>query len=358
MFFSHALFFCIKIEDLPNIFAMVNFQKVKKKGLSALLIILIIATLSLTVGMKSAKDSDYVYLGGFPAGFDIETVGATVIGFCDVVTDEGVISPSKDAGIRTGDIILSLGNVSVNGVKDIETAINMNNGKTIVAKIKRDSQTILKEVEVVKDVAGRQKLGLFVRDGISGIGTMTFITKDGDFMALGHQVCNQSGNILKISGGKIYRCSIFGVNKGERGRAGELKGMFINDCEIGSIKTNNEQGILGKIDNFDVSKLNKVEIGTAEIGKASIITCVDGIMPKEFSIQIVKVDDLSRKTKNYVIKVTDESLLNIAGGIVQGMSGSPIMQNGKIVGAVTHVFINDPTRGYGISIDNMLALTE
>ncbi len=337
---------------------MVNFKKLKNAVLKAILLVVIVATLSINLGMKSKNDNKFVYLGGFPAGFDIQTVGATVIGLSDVVTCDGVFSPAKEAGIKTGDVILSLGSVNVNNVKDIETALKTNNGKTIVAKIRRENETVIKELEPAKDVGGKLKLGLFVRDGLSGIGTMTFITENGSFMALGHQVCNLNGSRLEIFGGRIFRCSIFGVNKGERGKAGELKGMFINDCQIGDVISNNEQGILGKIENFDISKLHKVEVGVAKVGDASIITCVDGIMPKEYSISIVKVDDLSKKTKNYVIKVTDERLLEVAGGIVQGMSGSPIMQNGKIVGAVTHVFINDPTRGYGISIDNMLALAE
>ena len=192
-----------------------------------------------------------------------------------------------------------------------------------------------------------------------GIGTLSFITGDGTFMALGHPVCEDDGKTCDIVGGKISLCSVYGVTKGERGKAGELKGIIIEDKPIGNITGNYKQGIKGKVtDDFDLSKLDKVQTGEGRIGKAEIITCIDGIRRDSFSVSIVKAEFSGKEDKNFVIKVTDKRLIDYSGGIVQGMSGSPIVQDGKLVGAVTHVFINDPTRGYGISIDNMLGVAE
>ena len=161
---------------------------------------------------------------------------------------------------------------------------------------------------------------------------------------------------MNVDKGNIYQCSIVNVVKGERGRAGELKGLFLNDKCIAAADTNCATGVYGNFNrDYDTSSLRSISIGeNVQPGKASIYTTVDGVKPKEYSVSIVKVDSRNKQNKNYVIKITDKDLLEQTGGIVQGMSGSPIIQGGKLVGAVTHVFLNDPTRGYGISIMNML----
>lgn len=162
--------------------------------------------------------------------------------------------------------------------------------------------------------------------------------------------------MLEAGDGNIFRCSIVGVVRGERGRAGELKGLFLNENRVAKADKNCESGIYGNFGKeYDCSGLKTVPIGDeAKPGAASILTTVDGVAPKEYEIGIVKVDAGNRQNKNFVIKITDDELLAQTGGIVQGMSGSPIMQDGKLIGAVTHVFLNDPTRGYGIAISNML----
>ena len=153
----------------------------------------------------------------------------------------------------------------------------------------------------------------------------------------------------------MFNCEITGFIKGERGRAGELRGTFDRRRKIASLDKNLNSGVYGDIcDNENLSNLREIELGNAKMGDASIYTTINGTCPKEYSISIIKVDTISRDTKNFVIRITDQRLLELTGGIVQGMSGSPIVQNGKLVGAVTHVFINDPTRGFGISIDNMI----
>ena len=172
-------------------------------------------------------------------------------------------------------------------------------------------------------------------------------------------MCDENKNSLGIADAKVYLCSVIGVNRGMRGKAGELRGLFMNDTSLGNAEKVCSTGLYGIFDkNYDFSHCKLAEIAPlseATIGKAVIYSTVDGTCPQEYEINIVKVDAGNRENKNFVIKVTDERLIEETGGIVQGMSGSPILQEGKLIGAVTHVFLNDPTRGYGIGIENMLA---
>ncbi len=300
---------------------------------------------------RAENFDDKLYLGGMPAGFSIQTRGANIVGLCDVVTVDGVKSPSKDAGIQVGDVILSIDGVDINCAKDIENAIN-NKNDTIIT-IERAGENIIKKVIPAKDMGGSYKLGVFVKDDVCGIGTITFI-KGNSFASLGHPVINEDGNVAKIVAGNIFKCNVSGCVKGERGKPGELKGVFLKTNAIGTIDKNTDRGVYGKISNdFDKSNLIEIESGEAVMGDAIIYTTVKGNKPEKYDISIIKIDN-ENDNKNFVIKITDKRLLNCTNGIVQGMSGSPIVQNNKLVGAVTHVFINDPTRGFGISIDNML----
>ena len=175
---------------------------------------------------------------------------------------------------------------------------------------------------------------------------------------MGHAVCDESRVSFALADATVYRCSIVGINRGERGRAGELRGIVLSDDPIASADKVCETGLYGTFaDKYDYSALQTVEIAPlsqATIGEAVIYSTVDGVEPRAYEVAIAKVDAGNRSNKNFVIKVTDEDLLRESGGIVQGMSGSPIVQNGKLIGAVTHVFLNDPTRGYGIGIEKML----
>ena len=194
---------------------------------------------------------------------------------------------------------------------------------------------------------------MFIKDDINGIGTITFI-KGNKFASLGHPIVSEEGENLEILTGNLYNCSISGCIKGEKGKAGELRGVFIKNNPIATINKNLNTGVFGCLnDNFDKSLLKEIEIGDAKIGDAKIYSTIDNGNPKYYSISIVKIDcDIN--SKNFVIKINDEELLSKTNGIVHGMSGSPIILNDRLVGAVTHVFINDPTRGFGLSIDKML----
>lgn len=296
----------------------------------------------------------YLYLGGFTAGFDIDTEGVTVVGVADVITDEKRISPARESGIKVGDVILRMNDKICNRASDIQEVLNNYKEGYIVTVIKRDGAEMSLDVFPEKDMSGRYKLGVFLRDGLSGIGTVTYIKENGEFASLGHSVCSQNGKPCQVIGGKVYKCEIIGVNKGRYKRAGELKGVFVGEKPIGSVSANCPVGLYGKLCDFKGENFIKAEVGEAKIGKAKIYSCVNGLEVNNYDIEIAKVDLSEAEGKNLVIKITDKSLISITGGIVQGMSGSPIVQNGKIVGAVTHVFLNDATRGFGVAIDKML----
>lgn len=340
---------------MPTIIVMFGkiIKKVPLKRIIVVFVALILISLNPTVKVNAATEN--IYLGGYAAGFTITTKGAEVLGLSEVVTESGVVSPAKDAEIFENDLILNISGIDTNTLEDLEKVLDNCAGKTLIVTIKRGNEIIKKEITPVKDLSGKYKLGLYIRDKLSGIGTITFIKENGVVMALGHPVCNENNNVLEIVGGELYKCSIYGVEKGERGKAGELRGMFISDNKIGSICKNLPVGISGIIDkSYDLSSLKKIQTGEAHSGSATIWTTIDGVTPSEYDVSIIKVDKHSKDNRNFVIKVTDKNLIEESGGIVQGMSGSPIVQDNKIVGAITHVFLNDPTRGFGISISNMM----
>ena len=332
-------------------------HKLKNKVLLFLSVVLLFFACAGTAFGVSAQATE-VYIGGMPAGFTLGLGGAQIVGVCEVLTEDGTKCPAREAGLAVGDIILCLNGIKVTTAADIDRILADGTGEAAVT-VKRGEEKLEKQIEPAQDLAsGRRKLGVLIRDSISGIGTVTYIEKDSlRFGSLGHAVADESGNLMRVDKGNIFQCSIVSVVKGERGRAGELKGLFLNDKNIAVADKNCETGIYGNIHSGSdfVRALKKIEVGgMAQPGKASIYATVDGIAPKEYSISIVKADAGNRQNKNYVIKITDKELLEQTGGIVQGMSGSPIVQDGKLVGAVTHVFLNDPMRGYGICINNML----
>ncbi len=322
-------------------------MKLKLKLLSFFIALLVLFSYS---NIKPVYAENSVYLGGMTAGFSLYTNGGEILGVCDVITDKGLISPAKEIGLVEGDVILKINDYEINNALDIDNAIR--NGGNLIIEYKHCGQKIIKQIKAAKDINGHYKLGVFIRDSINGIGTITFINGK-RFASLGHPVVDENGSEIAISGGNLYKCSISSCSKGERGKVGELKGAFIKTNPIAKIEKNLDCGVYGDITKaYDTSNLTKINIGSASMGDAYIYSTIDGNTPKKYSISIVKVDN--NGNKNFVIKITDKSLLEKTGGIIQGMSGSPIVQNNKLVGAITHVFINDPTRGFGIKIDNML----
>lgn len=332
-----------------------------KKVLKILILFVAIFAFTIPFASNSAlAEENYLYLGGFPAGFVLNTKTVEVIGVCEVITEDGIRSPAREAGIKTGDIIDKINGEEVNASSDINNLLSKEYKKYEI-EILRGDETLKLAVEPAKEMTtGGKRLGVLVKDSINGIGTVTYIDgKNKKFASLGHPVSDSNNNLIEINGGTIYGSLIYDVKKGVRGTPGELRGAFENGVVIGKAKINCSCGVYGDLsDSFDCSKLlkiSKANIDEVQIGSAYIYTTIYGTDADKYRISIVKVDKGNKENRNFVIKIDDDRLIEKTGGIVQGMSGSPIVQNGKLIGAVTHVFVNDPTRGYGIGIDNMLS---
>ena len=310
--------------------------------------------------VKSSAEAREAYIGGMPAGFTLSAGGVQIIGICDVITEEGAsLSPASQAGLRAGDIIQKAAGIQVESVADLNELLAANGSRETVLTVKRGEKTQEIRLQPKKDKQGKYKIGVLIRDSISGVGTVTYIDKaTRRFGALGHAVLGDDKKEMKISENKVYQCSIVGVTKGVRGRAGELRGMFLMNEGVGEADKLCESGIYGTISvKYDLNGFQTLPVGEIDDvkpGKAYIYSTVSGVLPKKYTVDIVKVDKNNKHNKNFVVKITDRDLIEETGGIVQGMSGSPIIQNDKIVGAITHVFLNDPTRGYGIDINTMM----
>jgi stage IV sporulation protein B len=309
----------------------------------------------------------YVIPGGVPIGVKIDTKGLMVIALSEFRTPENkVISPSGAAGIAVGDYIIEVDGSKLKTAEELMSETNNCEGKQITMLIKRGSETITIKVKPEKcEKDGRYKIGLWVRDSITGIGMMTFYdSKTNKFAALGHPITDlDTHDIISVGDGEINKASIISVRKGLKGSPGELKGIFLNeDKPLGKIEKNTNCGIFGEIYTSSELKSKKMKIGLRneiKLGNAKVLTTIDGDTPKLYDIKIEKLYSQNEPgPKSMVIRITDEDLLNKTGGILQGMSGSPIIQNNKIIGAVTHVLVNKPDTGYGVYIEWMLQNTD
>ncbi|MDP4179188.1 MAG: SpoIVB peptidase [Bacillota bacterium] len=318
-----------------------------------------------TVDMKTIPSDIMLYPGGQPVGVKLNTKGVLIVALSDIETQSGkVASPAANSGLQIGDSIISINNQSINSAEELVSVINSSQGKESEILIERKGEKIQRKVQPVKcSLDNNYKIGLWVRDSTAGVGTLTFYDANSKkFAALGHPITDvDTGTILSVNYGQIVKSSIISVKKGIKGTPGELKGIFVDeDNMVGQIYTNTECGIFGKsnipLKNDVINKPLKIALrNEIKEGNAKILTTIDGESPKLYNIQIQKL--LSQNEpgpKSMIIKITDPILLEKTGGIVQGMSGSPIIQNDKIVGAVTHVLINKPDQGYGIYIEWMI----
>ena len=310
------------------------------------------------VTMKILPEEE-VYAGGVPIGLTVYLDGAMVISASSVDVEN--MKVSQNSYLKNGDVIKKIDGQEINDINDISNVLEkVNNEKTCV-EIERNGIIKSLNLPLLKDKDGKVKLGIWVKDDISGIGTLTFVRKsDYGYGALGHPVTNgKSENSLEIKDGKIYNCSLVGINKGRENDPGELKCVFVQRNDIGSIDKNTKFGIFGKLsENASIIDQNlSYKLGgrlSVRPGSAKIISAVSGIR-EEYDIEIIKANFQSKSSdKSMVFRVKDKRLIALTGGIVQGMSGSPIVQDGKIIGAVTHVFLNDSSKGYGIYTDFML----
>ncbi len=300
-----------------------------------------------------------VYIGGNPIGMKIKSNGAVVVS--DSVVDFENSNLNKNNFFKNGDIILRINNQPVSTLNDIDTILDEVEDENVVVDYKRDNKDYSKEISLIKNSEGKYKLGVWVRDDFSGIGTLTFVKKDNfEFAALGHSITNgKNENVIDIVDGQIYNCSLVGINKGYRNNPGELKCVFVQKNQEGNIIKNTKFGIYGFLnDSKNLIDTNvTANIGgrlSVKPGSAKIISSISGIR-EEYDIEIIKANYQAQSDdKSIIFRVKDKRLLELTGGIVKGMSGSPIMQNGKIIGAVTHVFLSDPTKGYAVYSDWML----
>lgn len=299
----------------------------------------------------------YVKPSGDAIGISIHTHGVLVVGNGTLVDVYGrKCKPSEQAGIKSGDIIISVNGVDVNSSADMQETINKSSGQ-IELIVERDSKRIVIKVTPIVSDDGQLRIGTWIRDSTVGIGTLSFVNeKENTCAALGHAIIDSDTNtIIKVGYGEMRQATIVGVKKGLSGYPGELLGNFTSSSElIGSIEFNGEFGIYGKInpDNYFYESKELMPVAfpdEAEKGDATILSTIDGNSIEAYSCKIIKLTNQTEPTsKGMVIEITDDRLLEKTGGIVQGMSGSPVIQNGMLVGVITHVFINDPSRGYAI----------
>ncbi len=307
-----------------------------------------------------------LYVGGDVMGFSLNGDGVVILGFSNVETELGKVNTLKNSDIKKGDIIKKIEGESVNSVADICRIVNIedNKNRELTTEIKRNDELIeTKILNALDKNSGLYKLGLWVKDDVSGIGTLTYIRKDNNrFGALGHSICDSdTKTVYNIDGGDMYPCTVIGLKRGSKGKPGELKGLFMQgkSNKRGLVDKNSEYGVFGVVcdEKLQYKKESMLAGGRlfAKPGKAYIRSSIDGDLVKDYEIEIVKTNyQSSSNEKSMVIRVTDKELLEKTGGIVQGMSGSPIIQNNRVIGAVTHVFINDPTKGFGIYLDWMI----
>ncbi len=297
---------------------------------------------------------------GTPFGIKLFTSGPMVINISEVRTEIGASSPAQEAGIKKSDTITYLNGNPITTNEALAEAVEKSEGKTMKVTIMRNNSSLDFNVTPVKSIDDKKyKIGMWVRDSSGGIGTITFYdSKNGTFSGLGHGICDvDTGEILPLEHGEIMDASINGITRGIQGKPGELKGSFVGEKPIGELSANLQTGIYGKIKNIstDIPPKKIAMKQQVKTGPAKILTTISGKKPKYYDINIESINyNENNPTKNILISITDNELLEKSGGIVQGMSGSPIIQNGMLIGAVTHVFINDPKKGYAIFSETML----
>ena len=306
--------------------------------------------------IPAAKEGDMLIAGGIPFGVKLHTDGVLVVNVCDVRCGTAGKRPAMDAGLKKGDIILEINGAPVSRNNDISSAVESSGGDEIELLIERAGKRQTVSLLPARSRTDKKfKAGLWVRDSSAGIGTVTFYDrKNGIFAGLGHAVCDvDTGEVLPISGGDAVNAAIKGCYKGKDGSPGELCGVFAPG-EIGELYENCGIGVYGAFEALPQGEEIPVAIiDEVKTDKAQIISTVDGNGPQYYDIEITKLYTKSGQ-RNMTVEVCDERLIEKTGGIVQGMSGSPIIQNGMLVGAVTHVFVNDPRKGYAIFAQTMI----
>lgn len=313
-----------------------------------------------------AAGSDTVLLGGMPVGIYMETDGVMVLNTEQIEGMDGKAYEPAANLVRAGDYITAVDHQEISGKKELLEAVEGISGGRVILTVRRGDQLMDIKLSPVEYAPDEYRLGIWVRDNVQGLGTVTFLTEKSRFGALGHGIHDTDTNVLmSIADGTVYRTSIQDIIRGADGSPGSMEGIIVynNYNVLGTIDKNTEAGIYGTIDRIDELFGEQIPIETAEkeeiVTGPAVIRCFIDNELKEYDIQVTDIDmSGSEINKGLVIQVTDSELLEKTGGIIQGMSGSPIIQNGKLIGAVTHVFVQDSTMGYGIFIENMLNQVE
>lgn len=295
---------------------------------------------------------------GKTIGVTVNIKGVSVINTADFEEEGGgSCSPAAEAGISGGDTILKINGKEVTSVKTLEKLTDGEDEVSVVYEHSgKEMQTTIRPKKDASD--GKYRIGVWIKDSASGIGTMTYYDpKTLSFGALGHGICDSNGGLINISGGNALEAEITSIRRGEKGAPGELIGVFSEgNNKIGEIDKNTDEGIFGKLNRDKVESDKAISVADRDEvheGDASVMCNVEGDEICEYSVSIIKINDDEKSPKGMIVKVTDPRLIEKTGGIVQGMSGSPLIQDGKFVGAITHVFVNNPTRGYAVFIDKM-----
>ncbi len=306
----------------------------------------------------AAENQKMLIAAGVPFGVRLHTDGVIIVNLVKVGSGENAGSPALDAGLCKGDVIISVGGERIKSAKALCDIVEQNGGELAVT-VRRDGKERTFSVKSAVGADGKYKIGVLARDNAAGIGTVTFIDPEtAIFAGLGHGICDgETGALVPVSYGTCEEVNLTEIIRGRKGAPGELRGFFTGN-KTGKILKNSHAGIVGALctvpEELASSVYPAAGKGKAHSGKAKIIATVDGEGRAEYEINISSVEE-SGGQKNFTVEITDESLLSKTGGIVQGMSGSPIIQDGYLVGAVTHVMVSDPTKGYGILIENMLS---
>lgn len=305
-------------------------------------------------------DRAEVIVCGMPFGVKMFSEGALVVGFSTMEQNGSMVSPAKAAGLRLGDRVICIGETTTENNDAVKDALEAAAGPVEVVYIRDGEQRQTTLTPLWDAASGQWRAGMWVRDSSAGVGTLTFADPErGVFAGLGHPISDSdTGASIALRSGEIVPCEITGCSKGTAGSPGELKGRFLSAHAIGSIRINGENGVYGTTrTRFSGRPMPVAFAQEVMTGEAEIWTTVEGETPRSYRVTIEKINDADLR-RNMVIRVTDKELLAATGGIVQGMSGSPVVQNGRLVGAVTHVLVNDPTRGYGIFAQTMLRQVE
>ena len=287
---------------------------------------------------------------GSVIGLQLRSDMLTVAAYDDIFGET-----ARSAGLKIGDEILDIDGERVDSAEDLRQALFRSDGQVILRILRSDKEHQLKLTPII--TAGGPRLGVYLRQGVTGIGTVTWYDPDsGRFGTLGHGVSDAKGQLVEMTSGTVYDADVLSVKRGANGEPGQLRGGVDSGSALGTIDKNTPQGVFGNVNTgWRGSALEIAPRSQVHTGAATIRSTISGHAPQEYCVEILKIYPGSRpEGRNMLIKVTDPALLKATGGIVQGMSGSPIIQDGKLVGAVTHVLVNDPTRGYGIFIENML----